>query len=772
MAQLQTIVHTIEDIRFSDASRIEQGVLHVERGRIESLAEGVRLKSVELAKPGESVRIAPVLDVVEPRAKDDPARAAFPGWSQGSSDAGAGRTHVLSGVAVVAVAKIPGVQEGLMDMQRTAQPFSPFARTLNLVLVFEPPPAMDPSAADAAIRQSTLRVAEYLGSLARGLPADRTESYEWPPAENNLPKAVLVYLVQSQGKLRRTYLRGRPLDDAMPQAISPLEVLDGALVSGNFVMPCNKTCTYIHQNHPLIHEMFKLTGRSLDFCGVILANEMSRLEDKKRAASEVLRLAGEMKAQGAIINQEGGANTLTDVMMLCRGLEQSGVRTVLLLNEFAGAQGATPSLAETTPEAAHIVSTGNNDYSLALEKVEKFIGFGPFPGAGDALTAPVAVPLTRVHSSTNPLGFNRLTCRTDAPPLRPKYSKLARPLRVVHYLNQFFGQIGGEDHAHVDVQVKEGPVGPGLALKAQLGEAGEVVATIICGDNAMAENLEAKSAAAAELAERFGADLLIAGPCFVAGRYGMACGAVAKAVGERLGIPAVIGIAEQNPAVEVYRRHAFMVPVGSSAAKTRQAIQAMVEVALALREGRWPEPGKMLPRGIRELATAEQNGAARAAEMLAALVAGRTVETELPLPKFDRVDWAPPLEDLSQATLVLATEGGLTPQGNPDKIEMSMATKFGCYELAGVETLDPARFTVAHGGFDNSAARQDPNRILPLDAVRELEKEKVIGRVAEVFYTTAGNATSVENAARFGRSIAEDIRKRFAQKVGVLFTST
>jgi betaine reductase len=195
-------------------------------------------------------------------------------------------------------------------------------------------------------------------------------------------------------------------------------------------------------------------------------------------------------------------------------------------------------------------------------------------------------------------------------------------------------------------------------------------------------------------------------------------------------------------------------------------------VALALAEGRQPEEGSILPRGIRELAIMDRNGAARAVGMLADMVSGRTVETELPLPRFDRVDPALPLPDLSKATVVLATEGGLTPKDNPDGIEMSMATKFGCYSLDDMEKMDPDLFTVSHGGFDNAPAREDPNRLLPLDVAREIERENIIGKVADVFYTTAGNATSVENAARFGRAIAQDIRRRFKENVGVVFTST
>ena len=771
--RLEILNHRISDVRFSDWSRLENGVLFIECRSIESLiSKEIRLADLAIARPGESVRFAPVLDVVEPRAKEDSAETAFPGFFAKRPACGQGRTHVLKGLAVVGVARIRGAQEGLIDMQAGAAPFCPFARTLNLVLHLAPLEGIDPAGADRAIRESVLRVAEFLARLAVGREPERLESLEWPLPATHLPRSVLVYFVQSQGNLRRTYLCGQPMDERWPTVISPLEALDGALVSGNFVMPCNKTCTYIHQNNPLIREMSRQHGRVLDFAGVILCNEMSRLDDKRQVVQGAFDLCQALGASGVVINQEGGANTLTDVMMLCGKLERQGIKTVLLLNEFAGAGGTTPSLAETTPEAGHIVSAGNNDYRLDLPAVERFVGDETFPGIASPLTEAMVLPLTRIYSSTNQLGFNRLSCRTDRAPIYPRYTNPGRPLRVVHYLNQFFGQIGGEDKARAGLQVKAGAVGPGLALREQLGSRGEIMATVICGDNTIAENLDEKASEAAERIAEYQPDLLVAGPCFNAGRYGMACGAVCKSATERLGILTVMGIAETNPAVEVYRQHTFMVPVGSSAAKMRQAIKAMVDVALAAAEGRQPEPGSFLPRGIRELTVMEKNGAVRAVDMLAARLSNEPAITELPLPKFDRVDPAPPIPDLTRATIILATEGGLTPKDNPDRIEMSMATKFGCYSLEGLAGMDPALFAVAHGGYDNRIAQEDPNRLLPLDVMRELEREKVIGKVADVFYSTAGNATSVENATRFGKAIAEDIRRRFKETVGVVFTAT
>jgi glycine reductase len=716
--------------------------------------------------------MAPVLDAVEPRAKYEEAESAYPGFFEKSAPSEArGRTHVLKGAAVIAVAKLPGAQEGLIDMQRAAIPFCPFAQTLNVVLHFALPDAMPRSEADTAIRLSTLKVAEFLGRLAVGSPPCKTDTLQWPLTDNPLPRAALVYFVQSQGDLRRTYLYGQPLDEMPPRVISPLRVLDGALVSGNFVMACNKSCTYIHTNNPLIAEMFGQHGKTLNFKGIILANEMSRLEDKRQTAAGIVELARQLEVAGVVINQEGGANTLTDVMMLCSGLEAEAIKTVLILNEFAGHDGTTPSLAETTREAEHIVSTGNNDYLLHLPPSERSVGSDTFPGVEGSITGPIVLPLTRIHSSTNQLGFGWLSCGSDAAPLIHR-AKIEKPWRIVHYLNQFFGQIGGEDKANAPLQVKAGPVGPGLAVKEQFGPDAEVIATIICGDNTMAENLDQAAEAAAQLIADYRPDLLVAGPCFNAGRYGMACGAVCKTVAERMGIPTVMGIAETNPAVEVYRKITFMTPAGNSAAKMRQAVKAMVEVASDLAEGRHPPVASFLPRGVRELTLMEPPGASRAVAMLSGRLAGQEVATELPLPKFDRVDPAPPIKSIATATIVLATEGGLAPKGNPDAIEMSMATRFGCYSLENMDRMDADLFGVAHGGYDNSLAQEDPNRLLPLDVLRDLEREKAIGRVAEVFYTTSGNATSVENARRFGRAIAEDIRKRIQEEVGVIFTST
>lgn len=174
--------------------------------------------------------------------------------------------------------------------------------------------------------------------------------------------------------------------------------------------------------------------------------------------------------------------------------------------------------------------------------------------------------------------------------------------RVVHYLNQFFGQVGGEDKANIPPFTKEGPVGPGMALQGILGDDAEIVATVICGDSWFNENIEAAKAQVLELIAGYKPDLVIAGPAFNAGRYGMACGAVAEAVSQNLGIPVISGIYPENPGLEMYRRHAMFVKTGDSAASMRTALPAMGKLALKVLKGEElgaPEEEGYIPRGIR-----------------------------------------------------------------------------------------------------------------------------------------------------------------------------
>ena len=348
-----------------------------------------------------------------------------------------------------------------------------------------------------------------------------------------------------------------------------------------------------------------------------------------------------------------------------------------------------------------------------------------------------------------------------------------RVIRVVHYLNQFFGGIGGENKADVGPQVRSGPIGPGRALQSALGGQGEVVATVICGDNYFAEKMEGAAEEVIQLLRSYRADVLIAGPAFDSGRYGIACGAVCKAVENRLGIPAVTGMHEENPGVDLFSRNVYIVKTGETVAGMAEAISKMVGMALRLATNQdvgGPSEGGYFSRGLLVNVMAEKTGAERVVSMLLAKLEGEPFESEVTLPKYDRIEPAPRIKDISSATIALVTDGGLVPKGNPDRIENRHATRFGAYSINLVDPLNRDGYEVVHGGYDEVFVNEDPNRLLPVDVMRDLEKEGVIGKLHDRFYSTSGLASVVKSSEKMGKGIAEQLKAGGVS--GAILTST
>lgn len=345
--------------------------------------------------------------------------------------------------------------------------------------------------------------------------------------------------------------------------------------------------------------------------------------------------------------------------------------------------------------------------------------------------------------------------------------------KIVHYLNQFFGGIGGEDKADIGPFKKDGVVGPGTALKAALGDDYEIVGTVICGDTYFNENLESASAEVISMIRGYNPDIVIAGPAFNAGRYGMACGHVCYAVQQELDIPAVTGMYPENPGADQYGKYVYMAKTGNSAADMRKAMPAIAKLLIKLVQGEeigTPEAEGYIPRGVRKNNWHDQRGSARAVDMLVAKLKGQEFKTEYPMPVFDRVNPRTAVKDLSKAKIALVTSGGIVPKGNPDHIESSSASKYGKYDISSFSNLDDKSHETAHGGYDPVYANEDPDRVLPVDVLREMEKEGKIGSLHQYYYATVGNGTSVANAKAYAHKIGEELK---AAKVdAVILTST
>lgn len=347
-------------------------------------------------------------------------------------------------------------------------------------------------------------------------------------------------------------------------------------------------------------------------------------------------------------------------------------------------------------------------------------------------------------------------------------------LKVVHYINQFFAQIGGEEKADYPAELRVGEVvGPGMALTQQFGEDAEIIATIICGDSYFNENLEKAKADILAMVKEQAPDVFVAGPAFNAGRYGVACGTIADAVQEELGIPAVTGMYVENPGADMFKTKVYIVSTKNNAAGMRDAVKKLAP--LAVKVGRGEKIGSSaeegyIPNGVRVNFFEKERGSLRAVKMLVKKLNDKPYETEYPMPDFDRVEPNPAVKDLAHAKVALVTSGGIVPKGNPDHIESSSASHYGEYDIAGVMDLTEATYETAHGGYDPVYANEDSDRVLPVDVLRDLEKEGRIGELHHLFYTTVGNGTAVASAKGF----ADDFSKKLkADGVdAVILTST
>ena len=417
----------VDDLVLGDNTLINGTTLIVNKDEIiEKILEDERIASVDIgvAKPGGSVRIFSVRDVIEPRVKVEGTGEMFPGMVGSVNQVGEGVTKVLKGAAVVTIGKVGGVKEGIIDMSGPGAKYTPFSQTNNLVLDCDPISGLGNHQYDEALRLSGLKIARYIGEKCKEATAQEKVIYETLPIEkqkqmySELPKVGYVYMLQSQGLLHETYIYGVNTKEILPTYLYPTEVMDGTIVSGNSFAACDKNTTYHHLNNPIIEDLFECHGKEINFCGVIVTNENVTLKDKERSSNFTAKLAEQFEFDGVIISKEEYGNTDTDLMMNCKKIEEKGIKTVLVTDEFAGRDGTSQSLADGNPKADAVVSTGNANEMIMLPPMEKVIGRLPsaneVPGDFEGSLkhdGSMEVEIQSIMGATNELGFNKMGAR-------------------------------------------------------------------------------------------------------------------------------------------------------------------------------------------------------------------------------------------------------------------------------------------------------------------------------------------------------------------------
>ena len=373
----------VKDILFGEKSSYCNGILTVCAEELKTyLMEDDTIADVEfdVARPGEKTRIMPIKDIIQPRYKESGNGQVFPGFVGSLETVGEGVTNVLENCCVATSGQIVAFQEGLIDMSGPGAEYNSFSKMLVFVPLITPVEGLDKHTHEKTVRTAGVKKAAYLAKFTVGFEADHEEEFETESIIEmgskypNLPKVVYVYMIQCQGLMHDTYVYGLNVKGILSTLISPTEVLDGAVVSGNCAAPGHKNATIHHENNPVILDLLRHHGKDLCFAGVVLTNESAMLEDKERGswyASNLSRLIG---ADGVMITEEGGGNPETDLMLNCKRHEMKGIKTVLITDEYCGRDGASQGLADVTSEADAVVTNGNGNEFVHLPKMDKVIG--------------------------------------------------------------------------------------------------------------------------------------------------------------------------------------------------------------------------------------------------------------------------------------------------------------------------------------------------------------------------------------------------------------
>ncbi len=417
----------VRDVRWGDATKVEGGVLYVDKtSALEEVKDDAFAKvDLELAMPGESTRIIPVKDCIEPRVKlsGGNGKEYFPGFCSPMQRAGSGATLVLDGATVVTCGSIVAFQEGFIDMSGEGARYTHFSKTNNVVLVVEPVEGLDKHKYEAALRIAGLKLATYLARACKDSKVDEVATFEkGSTAEESakypdLPKILYVCMSIAQGLLHDTYVYGEDIKLSFPFLLHPNEVLDGAVVSGNCVSACDKNTTYHHVNNPVVCDLYERHGKDLNFLGVVISPESTVLAGKVRNALMSAAIGVELGADGAIITEEGYGNPDTDLCLTAKYFEEADIKTVVISDEAAGTDGKSQSLADATPEMNAFVSTGNVNEMIVVPPMEKIIGEAEAiallsGGSAESLRedGSMYVELQSVIGSTVEIGYGNVGC--------------------------------------------------------------------------------------------------------------------------------------------------------------------------------------------------------------------------------------------------------------------------------------------------------------------------------------------------------------------------
>lgn len=779
--RLQIDYINIAHVEFSEKTELQGDILLINKEDLLMDVDFTIFESIniKLVHPGDSVRLLGVETAIQPRAKVDAPENTYPGMIGKLVPAGEGQAVALRGVLVTTLCPLMQNSKSLLDMSGPAADETSFSRHHHIVIECYPKENVSNGVFMRGQLVVALKISVYLAKFGFYRNPDESVAYEMAPVNSKLPKVALIATQFTGDDIRGFYMYGQYVRNSVPFIIHPNELLDGALLyTGS-----NTAGVYQFQEFEAIKALYERHGRDIEFVGVVCPCTQIESEAKNVAAMMSSRLAKEQLHADIILNiKQGPGHGQIDQQMIHKWSEYMGMKAVTMV---AGVSNERPGdlLVISDRNVDAIVQIGHGR-KIEYPYMADLIGTSTMPSLpeGTDYHGPF-IHTTRLmnYGGYGPNGsyflntdLNLKTSGWHVGKGRIVYQVVKdRKIRIVHYINQFFGQIGGEAAADMPVMLKAGAVGPGLAINKVMGEQGEIVATVICGDNYISEHTDDITKEIVEIIRNCNPDLVIAGPGFAAGRYGIACGAVCEAVCRQLGIPAVTALHEENPGVQLYSGQCYIMRAENSARKMAADVGRLANFALRLTRGE--KIGSAVQEGYHTpgpLMDFHENVPAthRALDMALAKYNGEPFVTEVDIPPRDVVPRSELQKPLSDSIIALCTDGGLVAAGNPDHMTNTNNGTYAAYDIKNKDKLESSDCEVRHQGYNNKYILEDPNRLIPVDALRVLEKRGHIKGLFNQYYTTTGVLATMEASKKMGKQIARQLKE--ANVDAVILTST
>ena len=386
--QLEMAEFPVTRITLGNGLRYHSGTLEVDQEELTALVmRDERIQDARLAvvAPGEKIRITGIRDVIEPRVKVEGKGQVFPGVLGPVAPVGDGRTHRLSGMAVLLTAEYEGTiraglgvqRSAILDMWGPGAEASRFSSLVNLVLILRLTGGLSEIEAHTAMQQAGCEVAKRLAEATIGLKPKRVESYYLRKEKPKLPRVVLIQgcLTDSQHSHSGVSYYGLSIRESLATLIHPNELLDGAITINTTRGIAYHPTTWDWQNHPIVLSLYREHRRQLNFAGIILERiRFQTHQGKEVIAQNTAQLASTLGVDGALVAWLGSGNAFVDVMLTVQACEQRGIKTVLVTYEYGGKEGIDSPLLYYVSEANAVVSTGSRDRWLDLTAPDKVVG--------------------------------------------------------------------------------------------------------------------------------------------------------------------------------------------------------------------------------------------------------------------------------------------------------------------------------------------------------------------------------------------------------------